>query len=129
MLLADIARTSALITRAAGRNEKVTLLAELFGRAEPSEAPLVVTYLAGRLPQRRTGVGWRTLRELPPPAAEPSLTVPDADTAFDRIAQVSGKGAQAERKRLLDGLLAAATEEEQQFLVRLVGGELRQGAL
>ncbi|MFE9330156.1 ATP-dependent DNA ligase [Streptomyces sp. NPDC006925] len=129
MLLADIARTSARIARAAGRNEKVTLLAELFGRAEPSEAPLVVTYLAGRLPQRRTGVGWRTLRELPPPAAEPSLTITAADTAFDRIAQVSGKGAQAERKRLLDGLLAAATEEEQHFLVRLVGGELRQGAL
>ncbi|MFE9390791.1 ATP-dependent DNA ligase [Streptomyces sp. NPDC006784] len=129
MWLSDIARTSARITRAAGRNEKVTLLAELFGRTEPSEAPLVVTYLAGRLPQRRTGIGWRALREPPPPAAEASLTITAAHTAFDRIAQVSGKGAQAERKRLLDGLLAAATEEEQQFLVRLVGGELRQGAL
>ncbi|NSC24853.1 ATP-dependent DNA ligase [Streptomyces albus subsp. chlorinus] len=129
MLLADIARTSARIAAAPGRNEKVALLAGLFGRAEPAEVPVVVTYLAGRLPQRRTGVGWRSLRTLPPPAAAPSLTVPDVDAAFSSLAEVSGKGAQAERKRRLDALLASATEEEQRFLVRLIGGELRQGAL
>ncbi|MGI5347722.1 ATP-dependent DNA ligase [Streptomyces sp. CA-250714] len=129
MLLADIARTSAQIAQAAGRNEKVALLAELFRRAEPSVVPVVVTYLAGRLPQRRTGVGWRSLRELPPPAAEPALTIAEVDAAFSRIAEVSGKGALAERKRQLDALMAAATAEEQLFLVRLIGGELRQGAL
>lgn len=129
MLLADIARASARIARATGRNDKVALLAELFRRAEPSEVPVVVTYLAGRLPQRRTGVGWRSVRELPPAADEPALSIAEVDAAFARIAEVSGKGAQAERKRQLDVLMAAATEEEQWFLVRLIGGELRQGAL
>lgn len=129
MLLADIAQTSARIAEAASRNEKIALLAELFRRAEPAEVPVVVTYLAGRLPQRRTGVGWRSLRELPSPAAEATLTIPDTDAAFAGLAQVGGKGAQAERKRRLDALMAAATRPEQLFLVRLVGGELRQGAL
>ncbi|MBO8186173.1 ATP-dependent DNA ligase [Streptomyces spirodelae] len=129
MLLEDIARTSARIAQATARNEKVTLLAELFRRAETAEVPVVVTYLAGRLPQRRTGVGWRSLRELPPPAEEPALTIAEVDAAFSRLARVAGKGAQAERKRQVDQLMGAATGDEQWFLVRLIGGELRQGAL
>ncbi|MFG3259611.1 ATP-dependent DNA ligase [Streptomyces sp. NPDC048172] len=129
MLLADIARTSREIADAPARTEKVALLAELFRRAEPSEVPVVVTYLAGRLPQRRTGVGWSSLRALPPPADAPRLTLGDVDAALTRIAAVSGKGAQAERKRLVDEVMAAATADEQWFLVRLIGGELRQGAL
>lgn len=129
MLLADIARTSREIAEVSARTEKVALLAALFRRAAPDDVPVVVTYLAGRLPQRRTGVGWSALRDPPAPAAEPALTLAEVDGALDRIAAVSGKGAQGERKRLLGELLAAATEDEQRFLVRLIGGELRQGAL
>jgi DNA ligase-1 len=129
MLLADIARTSQEITTVAGRKEKVALLAELFRTASPSEVPVVVTYLAGRLPQRRTGVGFRTLSESHPPAAEAQLTIAEVDAALEEIAAVSGKGAQAERRRLLGALMSAATEEEQGFLFRLLTGELRQGAL
>lgn len=129
MLLADIARTSREIAEVSARTEKVALLAALFRRAVPGDVPVVVTYLAGRLPQRRTGLGWSALRELPPPAPEPSLTLAGVDAALERIAAVGGKGAQGERRRLIREVLAAATEEEQWFLVRLIGGELRQGAL
>lgn len=129
MLLADIAQTSREITAASARNEKIGLLARLFLAADPAEVPVVVTYLAGRLPQRRTGVGWATLAERPEPADRPRLTVPEVDAALERLAAVHGKGAQAERRRLLQGLLSAATPEEQDFLYRLLTGELRQGAL
>ncbi|WP_415948528.1 ATP-dependent DNA ligase [Streptomyces sp. KLOTTS4A1] len=129
MLLADIARTSRNIASTTARREKTQLLAELFGRMTPEEAPLVVSYLAGRLPQRKINVGWTAFREQPEPAASPSLTVQGVHAAFDRIAAVAGKGAQAERRRLLHELLGAATEEEQHFLFGLIGGELRQGAL
>ncbi|NLU73420.1 ATP-dependent DNA ligase [Streptomyces sp. HNM0575] len=129
MLLADIARTSREITTVPGRKEKVTLLARLFRAASPGEVPVVVTYLAGRLPQRRTGVGFRTLSESHPPAAEARLTIAEVDAALEEIAAVGGKGAQAERKRLLKTLMFAATVEEQDFLFRLLTGELRQGAL
>jgi DNA ligase-1 len=57
------------------------------------------------------------------------LTIAEVDEALEEIAGVGGKGAQAERKRLLAELLSAATEEEQGFLFRLLTGELRQGAL
>lgn len=129
MLLADIARTSREITTVSARREKVALLAELFRVASPGEVPVVVTYLAGRLPQRRTGVGFRTLSASHPPAVEAHLTIAEVDAALEEIAAVRGKGAQTERKRLLGALMSAATEEEQDFLFRLLTGELRQGAL
>ncbi|MDT3398367.1 ATP-dependent DNA ligase [Streptomyces sp. B1866] len=129
MLLSRLARTSREVAATAARSAKTAALAELLAATEPDEAPVVVTYLAGRLPQRRTGVGWRALRDLPEPAAEPRLTVADVHQALDRIAAVSGKGAASARARLLADLLAAATAEEQDFLRRLLVGELRQGAL
>ncbi|MQY10459.1 DNA ligase B [Streptomyces sp. RB5] len=129
MLLADVARTSLEISATSSRTDKTALLADLFRATEPDDAPIVVTYLAGRLPQRRIGVGWATLKERRPPAAEPRLTVREVHEAFDEIAAVSGKGAQTERRRLVHGLMDAATAGEQEFLLRLLGGELRQGAL
>ncbi|MCC2276642.1 ATP-dependent DNA ligase [Streptomyces sp. ET3-23] len=129
MLLADLARVSAAVAATRSRSEKVRLLADLFRRAAPEDAPVVIPYLAGRLPQRRTGVGWSTLRTAPAPAAAPALTVTEVDAALTGIAAVAGQGAQAERKRRVDALLTRATAEEQHFLLRLIGGELRQGAL
>jgi DNA ligase-1 len=51
------------------------------------------------------------------------------DAAFERLAGLAGSGSQAERRRLLGELFAAATGREQEFLRRLVLGDLRQGAL
>ncbi len=129
MLLADIARISRQVAATPARTEKIAALARLLRTARPSEAPVVITYLAGRLPQRRIGVGWSTLSERHTPAAEPRLTVLGVHEALGRIASVSGKGAQATRSRLVGELMSAATEPEQAFLLGLLGGELRQGAL
>ena len=79
--------------------------------------------------QRQIGVGWASLRSRPPPASHPALTVTGVDATFSEIGAVSGKGSQARRAELVAGLFAAATETEQTFLLRLLGGELRQGAL
>ncbi|WP_269854653.1 ATP-dependent DNA ligase [Streptomyces sp. RPT161] len=129
MLLSDVARTSQEVAQAAARSRKVELLARLFRMTEPAQAPIVITYLAGRLPQRRIGVGWSTLAERVPAAAEPRLDVAEVDAALGRIAAITGKGAQGERRRQVRELMSAATEEEQRFLLALIGGELRQGAL
>src|SRR5262249_42709476 len=51
------------------------------------------------------------------------------DTCFGRIAATSGRGAADTRDRLLRELFSRATYDEQDFLVRLISGELRQGAL
>jgi DNA ligase 1 len=57
------------------------------------------------------------------------LTVAETDAVFEVIGQVAGAGAQAERRRLLAGLFGRASDTERRFLVRLLAGELHQGAL
>ncbi|MES9536076.1 ATP-dependent DNA ligase [Actinomadura sp. NPDC000600] len=129
MLIADIARTSEAVAGTSGRKAKVSALAECLRAADPGEAATVVAYLSGELPQRQIGVGYAALRDVPPPAAGPSLTVPEVDAAFGEIGAVSGPGSVARRRELLAALFGRATAPEQDFLIRLLAGELRQGAL
>jgi len=129
VLLAELASVSAAVAETPARLGKVAALAGLLRAASADEVPVVVAYLSGELPQRQIGVGWAALRAVPPPAATESLTVLAVDAACGQIGAVTGKGSTAERKRLVGELFAAATAPEQRFLVRLLSGELRQGAL
>ncbi|MEV7078926.1 ATP-dependent DNA ligase [Streptomyces sp. NPDC093516] len=129
MLLHRLARVSQEVAATSARSRKTALLAELFRDAEAEDVPIVIPYLAGRLPQGRIGVGWKVLGRPVDPAAEPSLTVRDVDARLSRLAEVSGPGSQAERTRLVGELMGAATEDEQRFLLGLLTGEVRQGAL
>ncbi|OBH93788.1 ATP-dependent DNA ligase [Mycobacterium sp. E2733] len=131
MLLLDVATTSIDVGGTSSRLGKIAHIAGLLRRAatEPDTVAIVVSWLSGELRQRQIGVGWASLRSRPPPASDPTLTVAGVDARFSEIGAVSGKGSQARRAELVAGLFAAATDTEQAFLVRLLGGELRQGAL
>ena len=129
MLLTELADVSRTVSQTSARLAKVAALADALRSAAVDEVPVVVAYLSGELPQRQIGVGWAALRSVPAPAQASSLTVLAVDKAFAQIGAVAGKGSAAERKRLVAELFAAATAEEQYFLVRLLSGELRQGAL
>ena len=83
MLLAELVATSAAVAATRSRKAKVAALAELLGRVEPEELEVVVSYLGGTLRQRRTGLGWRGVSDLPAPADEPSLTVLEVHDAFE----------------------------------------------
>jgi DNA ligase-1 len=124
----DLAATSAAVGATGGRRAKVELLAAALRALDPAEVPAGAGYLAGELRQRQTGVGWASLRELPPPAVESTLTVAGVDAAIEEIAAVRGAGSQARRRELVGRLFAAATADEQRLLVGLFSGELRQGA-
>jgi ATP-dependent DNA ligase I len=129
VLLAELADISRAVAADPARLAKIEALADALRSATPDEAPIAVAYLSGELPQRQIGVGWAALRDAPPPAAEPSLTITDVDAAFTRIGALAGKGSAGQRRRQIGDLLSAATADEQYFLVRLLSGELRQGAL
>jgi len=129
VLLAELAEVSRNVAATRARLAKIDALAAALRAATPHEAPIAVAYLSGELPQRQIGVGWAALRDRPPAAAGPSLTITEVDEAFTRIGAQAGKGSTALRRQLIGDLLGAATEAEQYFLVRLLSGELRQGAL
>ncbi|MFF9110182.1 ATP-dependent DNA ligase [Streptomyces sp. NPDC014805] len=129
MLLHRLAEVSQEVAATSARSRKRALLAGLFRDAEAEDVPVVIPYLAGRLPQGRLGIGWKVLGRGAAAAAEPSLTVREVDARLTEIGKVAGPGSQAERARLVGELMGAATEAEQRFLVGLITGEVRQGAL
>jgi DNA ligase-1 len=129
MLLHRLAEVSREVAATAARYRQTALLADLFREADADDVPVVIPYLAGRLPQGRIGVGWKVLSRPVPPAAEPSLTVREVDAVLSELGKVSGPGSQAERIRIVGELMGAATETEQRFLLGLLSGEVRQGAL
>ena len=131
MLLLDVASTSLNVGASSSRLTKVAHIAELLRRAAPDAelVAIIVSWLSGELRQRQIGVGWAALRSRPPPAPAPTLTVNGVDATFAEIGAVAGKGSQARRAELVSDLFARATETEQIFLLGLLSGELRQGAL
>src|SRR6266540_459179 len=129
MLLSEIATTSETVAATPARLAKIESLAGCLARLQPAEIGIAVGFLSGELRQRQIGVGYAALRDRPPPAATPSLALTEVDAAFERIGRQAGPGSQAERRRLLAALLGRATAAEQRFLVGLLSGELRQGAL
>ncbi|GGO77400.1 ATP-dependent DNA ligase [Nonomuraea cavernae] len=129
MLLIDVVRVSEAVTRTSARLGKIGHLAELLGRVGAGEAEIAIAYLSGELPQRQIGVGWRSLQDLPQPKLAATATLTEVDELLSTIKAVSGQGSQAARKALVSRLFAGLTRQEQAFMLRLLGGELRQGAL
>ncbi len=135
MLFAEPVRVSATVAATRSRLAKVDALSGILrAAAEDPEAPsavrVVAAFLVGVPLQGRFGTGWRTLIQLDvPPADAPTLTVGEVDKTLESLAGTSGSGSRARRADLLGSLLRAATAQEQDFLLRLLTGELRQGAL
>jgi DNA ligase-1 len=130
MRLDEIARTSSALAETSSRLAKVELLADCLGRLRPEEVPVAVAYLSGNLRQGTIGVGWASLREVPEAdAAASSPELLEVDAAFERIGAATGRGSQAARRAELGVLFARAAEPERRFLIGLLLGDLRQGAL
>lgn len=130
MLLNDVVATSHALRRTRSRHEKTAALAACLRRLGPQELETGVAYLCGALPRGKIGVGWAAVRRAreATPAALPALTLGGVDRALVEIGALRGAGTGRERERRLGTLFASATGEEQEFLARLLLGELRQGA-
>jgi ATP-dependent DNA ligase I len=152
VLLSEVVEVSAGVAATPARNAKIAQIAALLARAEPGQVAVAVAFLSGELLQGQIGVGYATIGELfraadaagantpgdgtagddggraggGPVAA---LTLTEVDAAFSAIGAVTGPGSVAQRRQLLAALFARASEREPEFLVRLLAGDLRQGAL
>jgi len=129
MLLRDLVDVSRQVAATRSRKEKTRLLSALLRSADPAERALVAHYLGGRLRQRRTGLGWRSLQALPAPAPSPTLEVVEVDAAFEAISRLSGTGSAGLRSAAVAELFGRATAPEQEWLRAVTVGEVRQGAL
>src|ERR687895_397735 len=90
VLLAELARASAEVADTSSRLRKIETLATALRRLRAEEVPVAVAYLSGELPHAPIRVGWASLRDLPAPAASPTLELLDVDAALRRIGDLTG---------------------------------------
>ena len=129
-LFGDVVAASDAVAGTRSRTAKIDALAGLLRTLEPSEVPIAVGLLSGVPRQGRVGIGYATIRDLPSHrAGAAALTIVDVDAAISAVEAATGPGAGARRREILGGLLGRATEPEADFLIRLMTGGLRQGAL
>jgi len=131
MLLGELVATSDAVQATAGRLDKTRRIAAALARLAPEEIEIAVTFLSGGTRQGRLGLGGAAIRAAAHvgPAERETLTLGEVDHALATISRARGAGSARERSRLLAELLSRATAAEQDFLTRLLYGELRQGAL
>jgi ATP-dependent DNA ligase I len=129
-LLSDVVRTSTQVSGTPSRLAKVRELADCLGRLEPDEIRVAIPYLSGEIRQGKLSLGYASLHSARAARAlAPTLTLLEVDRAFDELKAIKGKGAAARREKRLAQLFERASAQEQDFLARLIVGELRQGAL
>ena len=130
-LLAELVDTSHKVGATAARRAKVREIALRLASFEPDEIEIGTQYLSGTAPQGRFGIGYAVLHAASEgvAASEPTLSIGEVDRRLGAIAAMRGAGAAALRAAALRELFLVATEEERAFLMRLLVGELRQGAL
>jgi DNA ligase-1 len=129
-LLAPLVEVSRQVAATSARSRKSALLADCLRQLDAAELEVGVLYLSGEIRQGRIGVGPSALRACMQGAAgSPGVEILDVDRLLDELALIRGSGSAARRNALLRGLFGRATADEQVFLLRLLAGELRQGAL
>jgi len=138
MLLADVVRASNQVSRTGSRNSKVSLLADVLhrcalevadGTAPADEIGLATRYLSGTLRQRRTGIELSSWPELPAPPDTGVVTLLELDTVMKEAGEIAGAGSSRLRADLFLDLVRKLTAKERRFVVGLLRGGLRQGAL
>jgi DNA ligase-1 len=130
-LFARIVDTWQKVGATRSRLAKVREIVECLRALAPEEIETAVLYLSGETPQGKIGIGYALLKHASGDgaASDPTLSIAEVDSQLARLATIRGAGSAARRQALLRDLFSRATHTEQEFLMRLMLGELRQGAL
>ena len=130
-LLLNLVNTSQRVGATSARLAKNRELAAFLRALQAEEIETAVHYLSGELPQGRIGIGYSALKAAAAnsPAQAESLSITELNHALTELAGIRGAGSAARRAQALRDLFSRATPAEHDFLLRLLVGELRQGAL
>lgn len=130
-LFAQVVAAARVVAATASRSAKIAAIAGLLATLDDDEVEPAVANLIGETMHGKLGVGPAAIMAARPAlaASNATLTIADIDRALGEVASTAGAGSAARRKQLLGELFARASAAEQEFLLRLLFGELRQGAL
>lgn len=129
---AELAALGRRLERLRGRLDKLREVAAFLRALQPGEVGTAVAFLAGRpfpaSDPRVLGVrGLGPARGAARSPGGPGLTLGDVAAAFGEVAAAAGAGSRRARDARLAALAGAASADEQEFLGRIIGGEMRTG--
>src|SRR5260370_30486928 len=129
-LLANLVATSQRVGSASARRSKVRELASFLEALPPDEIETAVHYLSGEITQGRIGIAYKALQAAAATGAanEGLLSIAEVDRSLAAIDGIRGTGSAARRAEALRALFSRATPAEQEFLLRLIVGERRDGS-
>jgi DNA ligase-1 len=128
-LFADFAALGRRLQTSPGRLDKRRLVADFLRAIDPDEVALAVAFLTGH-PFPTSDPRVLGVRGLPRGVTErpgSPLTLGDVGAAFGAVAAAVGSGSRRARETQLKELAARASDEEREFLGRIIGGEMRTG--
>ncbi|MEO9053361.1 MAG: ATP-dependent DNA ligase [Steroidobacteraceae bacterium] len=130
-MLAELVHASQRVGATAARRVKVGELAALLKILTLDEIDIGVHFLSGEIRQGKIGIGYAAVRAAAtiPPRDSGNLTIAEVDERLSGLAGIRGSGSAARRADALQELFSRSTAQEQEFLLCLLTGELRQGAL
>ncbi|HXZ24219.1 MAG TPA: ATP-dependent DNA ligase [Methanomassiliicoccales archaeon] len=133
--LGRFASLCASLEKEPGRKNRAGLLAEFLKGLDPEEIkPAVLLLLAQVLPksgQRSLDIGYSTVKRAISSGqrtfAVEDTTILGAHAVLEKIARAEGPGSRRTKENLLSGLLAPLSDEEREYLLRSLFGEMRIG--
>lgn len=120
------------------RNLKVKMLASFLKSVQVEEIVPAVTFVTGRaFPEsddRVLDVGFQALWKMGRGSSQLTLvatpvTILDVYWTFDQIAKVAGPGSRIKKENLVKTLLGRLPNSEAEYLLRIIFGEMRLGAV
>ncbi len=120
------------------RNEKITFLVNFFKSLSPDEITPAVSFITGRpfpeADERVLDIGGQTLWKINLKSAQSALvekpvTILEIYRTFEKIATASGAGSRQRKETLLHSLISRLPSADAEYLMRIVFGEMRIGAV
>lgn len=105
---------------------------------QPNEIVPAITFLTGqpfpegdeRTLDVGTQIAWKMTRKSGQTTlVDNPITVSQVYETFDQISKASGQGARLKKKKLLETLIGRLTKLESEYLIRIIFGEMRIGAV
>lgn len=131
MLLSDLVTVSKRVSETQRKKEKILLISNFLKNCYGEEISIAASYLSGEIPQGSLGIGWGILQKvISNPILNPkSFKLTEIDKIFHELTFLRGKGSSEKKIKLLQNLFSSINDDEKRFIIGLITGELRQGAL
>jgi len=120
------------------RTEKISYLVAFLRSLDKDEVAAAVSFATGRpfpeSDERVLDVGGQTIWKVHRKGGQSALiqlalTILEVYRTFEKIARAAGAGSRQRKETLLDTLLSRLSSEERDYLMRIVFGEMRIGAV